>query len=81
MRREPSLTAVDVLLAVKTLSFDIHVLELWLPLTVGARAVVLSRRRPATDSGWRRRCTRRGHRPAGHAGHVAHAREVRRGRL
>jgi amino acid adenylation domain-containing protein len=43
MRREPGPTAVDVLLAVTTLSFDIHVLELWLPLTVGARAVVLSR--------------------------------------
>jgi amino acid adenylation domain-containing protein len=43
MRREPGLTEDDVLLAVTTLSFDIHALELWLPLTAGARVVVASR--------------------------------------
>ncbi len=37
MRAEPGLGATDVLLAVTTLSFDIAVLELLLPLTVGAR--------------------------------------------
>ncbi len=43
MRREPGLTAGDVLLAVTTLSFDIAGLEMWLPLSVGARIVVASR--------------------------------------
>lgn len=37
MRREPGLSADDVLAAVTTLSFDIAVLELCLPLIVGAR--------------------------------------------
>ena len=48
MQREPGLTAADVLLAVTTLSFDIAGLELFLPLTVGAR-VVLCPRHVATD--------------------------------
>jgi amino acid adenylation domain-containing protein len=39
-RREPGLDASDVLLAVTTLSFDIAGLELWLPLTTGARVVI-----------------------------------------
>jgi len=43
MRREPGLSAEDVLLAVTTLSFDIAGLELFLPLTVGARVVIASR--------------------------------------
>jgi amino acid adenylation domain-containing protein len=43
MRREPGLTASDVLLAVTTLSFDIAGLEIWLPLSVGARIVLASR--------------------------------------
>jgi amino acid adenylation domain-containing protein len=43
MAREPGLTKDDVLLAVTTLSFDIAELELWLPLTVGARVVIASR--------------------------------------
>ncbi len=42
MGREPGLSAEDVLLAVTTLSFDIAGLELYLPLTVGARLVVAS---------------------------------------
>jgi amino acid adenylation domain-containing protein len=40
MAREPGLTSDDVLVAVTTLSFDIAVLELLLPLTVGARIVI-----------------------------------------
>jgi len=40
MAREPGLTANDVLVAVTTLSFDIAVLELYLPLTVGATVVI-----------------------------------------
>jgi amino acid adenylation domain-containing protein len=43
MAREPGLAADDVLVAVTTLSFDIAVLELQLPLTVGATVVIASR--------------------------------------
>ncbi len=43
MRREPGLTADDVLLAVTTLSFDIACLEIFLPLTTGATLVVATR--------------------------------------
>lgn len=42
MAREPGLGADDVLFAVTTLSFDISVLELLLPLAVGARVVLAS---------------------------------------
>ena len=40
MREEPGLTENDVLLSVTTLSFDIAVLELFLPMIVGARLVL-----------------------------------------
>lgn len=43
MRQEPGLTNQDVLLAVTTISFDIAGLELYLPLIVGARIVLVSR--------------------------------------
>jgi amino acid adenylation domain-containing protein len=43
MARAPGLSADDVLVAVTTLSFDIAVLELQLPLTVGATVVIASR--------------------------------------
>ncbi len=43
MRKQPGLTAMDTLLSVTTLSFDIAALELFLPITVGARVVVVSR--------------------------------------
>jgi amino acid adenylation domain-containing protein len=48
MSVEPGLGEQEVLLAVTTLSFDISVLELFLPLTVGARVVIVSRE-VATD--------------------------------
>ncbi len=48
MRRAPGLHAGDRLLAVTTLSFDIAVLELFLPLTTGA-CVVLAQREDAMD--------------------------------
>lgn len=48
MQREPGVTAADRILAVTTLSFDIAVLELLVPLTVGAR-VVLAQREQAMD--------------------------------
>jgi amino acid adenylation domain-containing protein len=47
-RREPGMTADDVVLAVTTLSFDIAVSEVILPLAVGAR-IVLATRDEATD--------------------------------
>jgi amino acid adenylation domain-containing protein len=43
MREAPGLSASDKLAAVTTLSFDIAVLELMLPLSVGAETVVLAR--------------------------------------
>jgi len=43
MRQQPGVTEHDVLLAVTTLSFDIAALELFLPLIVGARVVLISR--------------------------------------
>lgn len=49
MRERPGLTAEDRVLALTTLSFDIAVLELYLPLITGA-AVVLTTRADARDS-------------------------------
>jgi amino acid adenylation domain-containing protein len=43
MAERPGLAAGDVLLAVTTLSFDIAMLELLLPLTVGATVVIATR--------------------------------------
>ena len=43
MAIRPGLVAQDTLLAVTTLSFDIAVLELFLPLVVGARVVIAGR--------------------------------------
>jgi len=43
MARKPGLAHSDVLLAVTTISFDIAVLELFLPLVVGARVVIAER--------------------------------------
>jgi acyl-coenzyme A synthetase/AMP-(fatty) acid ligase len=43
MGAEPGLTAEDTLLSVTTLSFDIAGLELYLPLLVGARLVLVER--------------------------------------
>jgi amino acid adenylation domain-containing protein len=42
MRARPGLSQQDVLVAVTTLSFDIAGLELYLPLTTGARVVIAS---------------------------------------
>ncbi len=43
MRNKPGLTEKDALLAVTTLSFDISLLEIYLPLLCGAEAVIASR--------------------------------------
>ena len=48
LRRAPGLTSDDVLLAVTTLTFDISVMEMFLPLTVGARLEIAARAE-ATD--------------------------------
>ncbi len=42
MREVPGVTAQDTLLSVTTLSFDIFGLEIWLPLTSGAKVVIAS---------------------------------------
>ena len=47
MARSPGMSAHDVLLAVTTLSFDISILELLLPLTVGGQVVLASREETA----------------------------------
>jgi amino acid adenylation domain-containing protein len=43
MRSEPGLKKEDVLVSVTTLSFDISVLEIFLPLTTGAKLVLTSK--------------------------------------
>ena len=43
MRQTPGIGSADVVLGVTSLSFDIAALELFLPLTVGARLIVLGR--------------------------------------
>jgi len=43
MRQTPGLAKEDILLSVTTLSFDIAALELYLPLIVGARLVLVNR--------------------------------------
>ena len=43
MQQQPGITATDIILSVTTLSFDIAGLEIFLPLSVGARVVLLSR--------------------------------------
>jgi len=48
MGSEPGLTSGDCLVAVTTISFDIHTLEIYLPLTVGA-TIVLASHQLATD--------------------------------
>lgn len=47
MQHTPGLSASDIMLAVTTLSFDIAVLELFLPLITGARIQVASREEAA----------------------------------
>ena len=43
MREQPGLSEQDILLSVTTLSFDIAALEIFLPLTVGARVEIVNR--------------------------------------
>ena len=47
MSRKPGINEKDTLLAVTTLSFDISVLEIFLPLLVGAKTIIASRENAA----------------------------------
>ncbi|HYW07111.1 MAG TPA: amino acid adenylation domain-containing protein, partial [Longimicrobium sp.] len=60
MRSEPGLEAGDALLAVTTAGFDISVLELFLPLTTGARVVLADRETAADGTRLRRLLERSG---------------------
>ena len=59
MQRSPGMTCDDVLLAVTTLSFDIAGLEIFLPLIIGARLVVLTRETAMDGSSLLREIERR----------------------
>ena len=50
MAETPGLTTTDVLLAVTTISFDISILELVLPLIMGAKLVLATREQSADSS-------------------------------
>ena len=60
LRRAPGLAPQDVLLAVTTLSFDISVMEVFLPLIVGARLEVVSRAEAADGHALARRLAESG---------------------
>ena len=78
MRREPGINATDTLLAVTTLTFDIAVLELLLPLTSGARVVIAGAEAIADSSKLRIHDDAvRSDRHAGNAGNVAAAAGIR----
>src|SRR5580658_9971072 len=42
-KNEPGLKASDTILSITTLSFDIHTVETWLPMIVGARTIIVPR--------------------------------------
>ncbi|MGC3968649.1 MAG: AMP-binding protein [Pirellulales bacterium] len=52
MAKQPGLQSSDVMLAITTLSFDISVLELYLPLVVVRKCSWLRVPKPATALGW-----------------------------
>ena len=60
VQREPGMTAADTMLAITTLSFDIAVSELLLPLSVGARIVLASRETASDGSMLQQLIERRG---------------------
>ena len=71
MHRAPGLAADEILLAVTTLSFDIAGLEIWLPLSVGARVMIASRTDALDGERLIIRCTARYHSAPGYAGDLA----------
>jgi amino acid adenylation domain-containing protein len=60
MRDEPGLRSADVVAAVTTLSFDIAGLELYLPLTIGARIELLSKATASSGTALARALTESG---------------------
>lgn len=60
MQQEPGISADDRLLAVTTLSFDISVLELFLPLVAGATVVIATREQAIDGEALRTLIERRG---------------------
>ncbi len=60
MDERPGLSASDRLLAVTTISFDIHVLELFLPLIQGAELILASRAQAGSATALRELITRHG---------------------
>ena len=93
MRCEPGLSAEDHLLAVTTLSFDIAVLELFLPLISGARVTIASRETAMDGNRLQRLLAQRSHKVPfsasdiagdnyyGHASHTVDLASAARGRL
>jgi amino acid adenylation domain-containing protein len=79
MRREPGLGESDRLLAVTTTSFDIAVLELFLPLSVGAEVILASREQAA--DGHALAVLLSAERRDGHAGHAFDVADADRGRV
>ncbi|HVY25575.1 MAG TPA: amino acid adenylation domain-containing protein [Polyangiaceae bacterium] len=57
--KRPGLTDSDVVLAITTLSFDIAVSEVWLPLVVGAKIVLVTRETAADGAQLKDVCERR----------------------
>ena len=58
VRKRPGLNEQDVVLAITTLSFDIAVSEIWLPLVVGAKIALVSREVAADGALLREVCER-----------------------
>ena len=81
MQRAPGMTPDDVLVAVTTLSFDISVLEILLPLVTGA-SVVVANHDEVVDGApvGRPRRARRRHGAPGHAHDVGDVARIRMGR-
>jgi amino acid adenylation domain-containing protein len=60
MSRRLGLTAKDVVLSVTTFSFDIHVTELWMPLSLGCRVVMATNEMVVDGSALAEEIERRG---------------------
>jgi amino acid adenylation domain-containing protein len=58
--KQPGMTSADSVLAITTLSFDIAVSEIWVPLVVGAKIVMVSREIAADGALLRTVCERSG---------------------
>ena len=79
MAKRPGLTSDDVLLSVTTLSFDIAMLEIFLPLVVGAQVVLVSRETAVNGAALRAELVDIG--GNGHAGDAVDVADADRGRM